>query len=83
MLLGALNDRLLLAISTDVNVHQKKKFEIKNCLVGLLEPLLVGYATMQQYFEQKLDLSEVLYQITSRFLLCLFFLSLKLNLNIA
>ncbi|KAH6825477.1 Transducin/WD40 repeat-like superfamily protein [Perilla frutescens var. hirtella] len=67
VLLGALNDRLLLAMSTDINVRQKKKFEIKNCLVGLLEPLLIGYATMQQNFEQKLDLSEVLYQITSRF----------------
>ncbi|KAL7141351.1 hypothetical protein ABFS83_08G047500 [Erythranthe nasuta] len=67
VLLGALNDRLLLANPTDINVRQKKKFEIKNCLVGLLEPLLIGFATMQQHFEQKLDLSEVLYQITSRF----------------
>ncbi|KAG8384407.1 hypothetical protein BUALT_Bualt04G0114800 [Buddleja alternifolia] len=67
VLLGALNDRLLLANATEINVRQKKKFEIKNCLVGLLEPLLIGYATMQQHFEQKLDLSEVLYQITSRF----------------
>jgi hypothetical protein len=41
--------------------------EIKSCLVGLLEPLLIGFATMQQHFEQKLDLSEVLYQITSRY----------------
>ncbi|GFP96936.1 hypothetical protein PHJA_001837700 [Phtheirospermum japonicum] len=67
VLLGALNDRLLLINTTDINVRQKKKFEIKNCLVGLLEPLLIGFATMQQHFEQKLDLSEVLYQITSRF----------------
>ncbi|KAK4416219.1 hypothetical protein Salat_2447400 [Sesamum alatum] len=67
VLLGALNDRLLLANPTDINVKQKKKFEVKNCLVGLLEPLLIGFATMQQHFEQKLDLSEVLYQITSRF----------------
>ncbi|KAK4393322.1 hypothetical protein Sango_1803000 [Sesamum angolense] len=67
VLLGALNDRLLLANPTDINVWQKKKFEVKNCLVGLLEPLLIGFATMQQHFEQKLDLSEVLYQITSRF----------------
>ncbi|KAL0377737.1 UNVERIFIED_CONTAM: hypothetical protein Sradi_3079200, partial [Sesamum radiatum] len=67
VLLGALNDRLLLANPTDINVNQKKKFEVKNCLVGLLEPLLIGFATMQQHFEQKLDLSEVLYQITSRF----------------
>ncbi|XP_075514915.1 uncharacterized protein LOC142549708 isoform X2 [Primulina tabacum] len=67
VLVGALNDRLLLASPTDVNVRQKKKYEIKNCLVGLLEPLLIGFSTMQQHFEQKLDLSEVLYQITSRF----------------
>ncbi|KAI3452045.1 hypothetical protein Pfo_008710 [Paulownia fortunei] len=67
VLLGALNDRLLLVNTTEINVRQKKKFEIKNCLVGLLEPLLIGFATMQQHFEQKLDLSEVLYQITSRF----------------
>lgn len=67
MLLGALNDRLLLANPTEINLWQKKKFEIKNCLVGLLEPLLIGFATMQQHFEQKIDLSEVLYQITSRF----------------
>ncbi|XP_073037867.1 uncharacterized protein [Primulina eburnea] len=67
VLVGALNDRLLLASPTDVNVRQKKKYEIKSCLVGLLEPLLIGFSTMQQHFEQKLDLSEVLYQITSRF----------------
>ncbi|CAH9060859.1 unnamed protein product [Cuscuta epithymum] len=67
VLIGALNDRLLLANPTDINPRQKKGIEIKNCLVGLLEPLLIGFATMQQYFEQKLDLSEVLYQITTRF----------------
>ncbi|XP_051117953.1 uncharacterized protein LOC127242437 isoform X3 [Andrographis paniculata] len=67
VLLGALNDRLLLVNPTDIDYKQKKKFEIKSCLVGLLEPLLIGFATMQQHFEQKLDLSEVLYQITSRF----------------
>ncbi|RAL46724.1 hypothetical protein DM860_005003 [Cuscuta australis] len=67
VLIGVLNDRLLLANSTDINPRQKKGIEIKNCLVGLLEPLLIGFATMQQYFEQKLDLSEVLYQITTRF----------------
>lgn len=66
-LVGALNDRLLLANPTDISPKQKKGVEIKSCLVGLLEPLLVGFATMQQYFEQKLDLSEILYQITSRF----------------
>jgi hypothetical protein len=67
VLLGALNDRLLLVNPTDINPRQKKAVEIRSCLVGLLEPLLIGFATMQQHFEQKLDLSEVLYQITSRF----------------
>lgn len=67
VLLGALNDRLLLVNPTDINPRQKKGVEIRACLVGLLEPLLIGFATMQQHFEQKLDLSEVLYQITSRF----------------
>ncbi|TYG45991.1 hypothetical protein ES288_D11G220300v1 [Gossypium darwinii] len=66
-LVGALNDRLLLANPTDINPRQKRGVEIKSCLVGLLEPLLIGFATMQQNFEQKLDLSEILYQITSRF----------------
>lgn len=67
VLVGALNDRLLLANPTEASPRQKKGIEIKNCLVGLLEPLLIGFATMQQNFEQKLDLSEILYQITSRF----------------
>ncbi|XP_042488927.1 uncharacterized protein LOC122069057 isoform X2 [Macadamia integrifolia] len=67
VLVGALNDRLLLANPTDINPRQKKGVEIRSCLVGLLEPLLIGFATMQQNFEQKLDLSEILYQITSRF----------------
>ncbi|OEL35932.1 hypothetical protein BAE44_0003049 [Dichanthelium oligosanthes] len=67
VLLGALNDRLLLVNPTDINPRQKKGVEIRSCLVGLLEPLLIGFATMQQHFEQKLDLSEVLYQITTRF----------------
>uniref|UniRef100_A0A6N2LAX6 Uncharacterized protein n=1 Tax=Salix viminalis TaxID=40686 RepID=A0A6N2LAX6_SALVM len=67
ILVGALNDRLLLANPTDVSPRQKKGVEIKSCLVGLLEPLLIGFATMQQTFEQQLDLSEILYQITSRF----------------
>ncbi|XP_022741246.1 uncharacterized protein LOC111292888 isoform X2 [Durio zibethinus] len=66
-LVGALNDRLLLANPTDINPRQKKGVEIKSCLIGLLEPLLIGFATMQQNFEQKLELSEILYQITSRF----------------
>ncbi|RZC67241.1 hypothetical protein C5167_010930 [Papaver somniferum] len=67
VLVGALNDRILLANPTDINPRQKKGIEIRSCLVGLLEPLLIGFSTMQQYFEQKLDLSEILYQITSRF----------------
>ncbi|KAJ7952887.1 Transducin/WD40 repeat-like superfamily protein [Quillaja saponaria] len=67
VLIGALNDRLLLATPTEINPRQKQGVEIKSCLVGLLEPLLIGFATMQQSFEQKLDLSEILYQITSRF----------------
>ena len=66
VLVGALNDRLLLANPTEISPKQKKGVEIKSCLVGLLEPLLIGFATMQQNFEQKLDLSEILYQITSR-----------------
>lgn len=70
VLLGALNDRLLLVNPTDINPRQKKGVEIRSCLIGLLEPLLIGFATMQQYFEQKLDLSEVLYQITSRYFSC-------------
>lgn len=68
VLIGALNDRLLLATPTEINPRQKKGVEIKSCLVGLLEPLLIGFATMQERFEQKLDLPETLYQITSRFL---------------
>ncbi|XP_030455846.2 uncharacterized protein LOC115676948 [Syzygium oleosum] len=67
VLVGALNDRLLLATATEINPRQKKGVEIRSCLVGLLEPLLIGFATMQQHFEQKVDLSEILYQITSRF----------------
>ena len=67
VLVGALNDRLLVANPSDVNPRQRKGVEIRSCLVGLLEPLLIGFATMQQTFEQKLDLPEILYQITSRF----------------
>ncbi|CAL5401431.1 unnamed protein product [Camellia sinensis] len=66
VLVGALNDRLSLANPTDKS-ETKKKVEIKSCLIGLLEPLLIGFATKQQSFEQKLDLSEILYQITSGF----------------
>ncbi|PPS15235.1 hypothetical protein GOBAR_AA05343 [Gossypium barbadense] len=71
-LVGALNDRLLLANPTYINPRQKRGVEIKSCLVGLLEPLLIGFATMQQNFEQKLGLSEILYQITSSFTLLRF-----------
>ncbi|KAI5439231.1 hypothetical protein KIW84_024858 [Lathyrus oleraceus] len=67
VLVGALNDRLLLASPTEINPRQKKGVEIKSCLVGLLEPLLIGFVTMQKSFKQKLELSETLYQITSRF----------------
>ncbi|WJX60788.1 hypothetical protein P8452_45955 [Trifolium repens] len=67
VLVGALNDRLLLASPTEINPRQKKGVEIKSCLVGFLEPLLIGFVTMQQSFKQKLELSEILYQITSRF----------------
>ncbi|KAK7307613.1 hypothetical protein VNO77_40836 [Canavalia gladiata] len=67
VLVGAVNDRLLLASPSEIKPKQKKQVEIKSCLVGLLEPLLIGFATMQQNFQQKLDLSEILYQITSRF----------------
>ncbi|GLJ44307.1 hypothetical protein SUGI_0927300 [Cryptomeria japonica] len=66
-LVGALNDRVLLACAMEANPRQKQAVEIKTCLVGLLEPLLIGWATMQQKFEPKLDLSEILYQLTSRF----------------
>lgn len=65
-LLGALNDRLLFVNPVDINPRRKKGVEIRSCLVGLLEPLLIGFATMQQQFEQKVDLPEILYQITSR-----------------
>ncbi|KAH1082248.1 hypothetical protein J1N35_022009 [Gossypium stocksii] len=42
ILVGALNDRLLLANPTDINPRQKRRIEIKSCLVGLLEPLLIA-----------------------------------------
>ncbi|KAI0529076.1 hypothetical protein KFK09_001622 [Dendrobium nobile] len=67
VLLGTLNDRLLFVNPTDINLKQKKGVEIRTCLVGLLEPLLIGFTTMQQHFEQKIDLPEILYQITSRY----------------
>ncbi|WJX95245.1 hypothetical protein P8452_76584 [Trifolium repens] len=65
VLVGALNDRLLLASPTEINPRQKKGVEIKSCLVGLLEPILIGFATMQLSFEQKLDLFDSL-RITPR-----------------
>ncbi|KAG0484903.1 hypothetical protein HPP92_008982 [Vanilla planifolia] len=67
VLVGALNDRLLLIRPTETSPKQKNGVEIRSCLVGLLEPLLIGFSTMQQHFQQKIDLPEVLYQITSRF----------------
>lgn len=82
VLVGALNDRLLLASPTEINPRQKKAIEIKSCLVGLLEPLLIGFATMQQSFQQKLDLPEILYQITSRFLSFIFYKVLELKLDL-
>ncbi|KAG0579545.1 hypothetical protein KC19_4G105700 [Ceratodon purpureus] len=66
-LVGALNDRLLLACSNDPNPRQKQGVEIKTRLVGLLEPLVVGWTTMQKAFEPKLDLLEIMYQLTSSF----------------
>lgn len=66
-LVGALNDRLLLACTNDPNPRQKQGVEIKTRLVGLLEPLVVGWTTMQKAFEPKLDLLEIMYQLTSRY----------------
>ncbi|CAJ1942759.1 unnamed protein product [Sphenostylis stenocarpa] len=65
VLVGSLNDRLLLASPTEINPRQKKRVEIKSCLVGLLEPILIGFATMQLCFEQNLDLFDSL-RITPR-----------------
>lgn len=65
-LVGALNDRLLLACTNDPNPKQKQGVEIKTRLVGLLEPLVIGWTTMQKTFEPKLDLLGFMYQLTSR-----------------
>lgn len=66
-LVGFLNDRVLLACPTDSNPRQKQGVEIRTRLVGLLEPLLIGWATMQKTFEPKLELGELIFQLTSRF----------------
>ncbi|MCO5598491.1 hypothetical protein L7F22_052588 [Adiantum nelumboides] len=66
-LVGFLNDRVLLACSTDANPRQKQGVDIRTLLVGLLEPILIGWATMQKTIEPKLDLTELMFQLTSRF----------------
>ncbi|KAJ7550942.1 hypothetical protein O6H91_07G125900 [Diphasiastrum complanatum] len=66
-LISVLNDRVLLASTNDPNPRQKQSVEIKTRLVGLLEPLLIGWATMQLLLEPKLDMSEIMYKLTSRF----------------
>lgn len=66
VLVGALNDRVLLACTNDPNPRQKQGVEIKTRLVGLLEPLVVGWTTMQKVFEPKLNLLDIMYQLTSR-----------------
>lgn len=66
-LVGFLNDRVLLACTTESSPRQKQGVEIRTRLVGLLEPLLIGWTTMQRIFEPKLELAEIMYQLTSRF----------------
>lgn len=66
-LAGVLNDRLLLACANEPSPRQKQGVDIKARLVGLLEPLLIGWSTYQKFWDPKLDLSEILYQLTSRF----------------
>ncbi|KAI5057844.1 hypothetical protein GOP47_0027859 [Adiantum capillus-veneris] len=66
-LVGFLNDRVLLACPTDANPRQKQGVDIRTLLVGLLEPILIGWATMQKTIEPKLDLVELMFQLTSRF----------------
>ncbi|GBG72188.1 hypothetical protein CBR_g11121 [Chara braunii] len=63
-MLGMLNDRVLLATWAE---SPKSGVEIKSRLIGLLEPLLIGWVTMQSCFDRQLDLSQVMFQITSRF----------------
>ncbi|OAE26773.1 hypothetical protein AXG93_1129s1220 [Marchantia polymorpha subsp. ruderalis] len=66
-LIGALNDRLLLACTNDPNPRNRQMVEVKTRLLGLLEPLMIGWTTLQKCFEPKLDLTEIMYQLTSRF----------------
>ncbi|KAL2621606.1 hypothetical protein R1flu_001811 [Riccia fluitans] len=66
-LMGALNDRLLLACTNDPNPRNRQMVEVKTRLLGLLEPLMIGWTTLQKCFEPKLDLTEIMYQLTSRF----------------
>ncbi|KAL3680721.1 hypothetical protein R1sor_023677 [Riccia sorocarpa] len=66
-LIGALNDRLLLACTNDPNPRNRQMVEIKTRLLGLLEPLMIGWTTLQKCFEPKLDVTEIMYQLTSRF----------------
>ncbi|GBG58839.1 hypothetical protein CBR_g239 [Chara braunii] len=63
-MLGMLNDRVLLASWAE---SPKTGVEVKSRLLGLLEPLLIGWVTMQSCFDPQLDLSQVMFQITSRF----------------
>lgn len=62
-LVGVLNDRILLATRSEGG---ERGVEIKYRLVGLLEPLVIGYVTMQSVFDQNLELTETLYKLTSR-----------------
>lgn len=66
-LIGALNDRLLLACTNDPNPRNRQMVEVKTRLLGLLEPLMIGWTTLQKCFEPKLDLTEIMYQLTSRY----------------
>ncbi|KAH7331173.1 hypothetical protein KP509_20G018600 [Ceratopteris richardii] len=66
-LVGFLNDRVLLACPTNSNPRQKQGVDIRTLLVGLLEPMLIGWATMQKTIEPKLQLAELMFQLTSRF----------------
>ncbi|XP_024518338.1 uncharacterized protein LOC9639327 [Selaginella moellendorffii] len=67
VLVGTLNDRLLLVCHNDPSPRQKQLVEIKTRLAGLLEPLLIGWTTLQVKLQPKLDLSEILFRLTSRF----------------
>lgn len=61
--LGVLNDRILLATRSEGG---ERGVEVKYRLVGLLEPLIIGYVTMQTVFDKQVELSETLYKLTSR-----------------